>query len=360
MTSSKPRQPCTSRLRPLPSTSQLSGLSSPAVTGDLTISRITVRSNRILDVTRQCVALVGRACWDDTLDARTRADTENQRGRFKIWAGTIGVFGAGRASTDARLRDDEDVKEVMIDLLLRLKGAIQLRVKSLRGNAKNRVPHHLFAVTSRFYLNTTQCAFLKPVLVEGDNDDRVSGTTEAFDGSEASLVLSIGGESSVTTVESKIPTHRVASLRDIGSTISRLYRLSAVIRKPTSLQEDTRVASFIEKVEDGPDASEFKFHVRWQIRFRLPEASDAIVERLTSAVLFRRRKLRYRERHQQKLSQGLELAFRDEIQLPTTTAAAQRSSGHIQRQRWSAPEVRCHRQMILKQHPSINNRGLCC
>lgn len=263
------------------------------------MNRLTVRSDRILDVTRQCVALFGRACSDDTLDARTRADTENQLGRFKIWAGTIGVFAAGRASTDARLRNDEDVKEMMIDILLRLRRAID--------------------------------AFLKPVLVEEDNDDQGSETTDSSDDSEGSLVLSIGGESSVTTVESKIPTQHVASLQDIDSTISRLYRLSAVIRKPTSLQENTRVASFIEKAEDGPDASEFEFHVRWQIRFRLPDASDAIVDRLASAVLFRRRKLLYRERHQQKLSQGLQSAFQDEIQLPTMPAAAQRSSGHTPR-----------------------------
>lgn len=296
-TLSKPRRSQTGRLDLLPSTSQPSSI--PA-TGNPT-SRTTVRSDRILDVTRQCVALFGRACSDRTLDASTRADIENQLGRFKIWAGTIGVFAAGKASTDARLRDDEDVKDMMIDLLLRLRRAID--------------------------------AFLKPVLIEEDNDDQASGPTDSSDESEASLVLSIGGESSATTVESIIPSHYVASLRDIDSTISRLYRLSAVIRKPTSLHENTRVASFIEKSDDGPDASDFKFHVRWQIDFRFPDASDAIVDRLASAVLFRRRKLLYRERHQQKLSQGLESAFQEEIQVLTTTpAAAQRSSGHTQRQ----------------------------
>ncbi|KAL8898097.1 MAG: hypothetical protein Q9207_006873 [Kuettlingeria erythrocarpa] len=294
---SKPRESQTSQLVLLPSTGQASII--PAIRNPP--SRTTVRSDRILDVTRQCVALFGRACSDGTLDASTRADIDNQLGRFKIWAGTIGVFAAGKASTDARLRDDADVKDMMIDLLLRLRRAID--------------------------------AFLKPVLIEEDNDEQASEPTDSSDESEASLVLSIGGESSATTVESRIPSHHAATLRDIDSTISRLYRLSAIIRKPTSLQENARVASFIEKVDDGPDASEFKFHVRWQIDFRFPDASDAIVDRLASAVLFRRRKLLYRERHQQKLSQGLESAFQEEIQVPTTTpAAAQRSSGHTQRQ----------------------------
>lgn len=197
MTLSKPRQPYTSRPGLLLSTSQLSSHSSPAATRDPTISRLTVRSDRILDVNRQCIALFARACSDGTLDARTRADAENQLGRFKIWAGTIGIFAARRVSADARLRDDEDVKEMMIDLLLRLKRAID--------------------------------AFLKPVLVEEDNDDRASETTDSSHDSEGSLGLSIGGESSVTTVESRIPTHHVASLQDIDSTISRLYRPSAVI-----------------------------------------------------------------------------------------------------------------------------------
>lgn len=133
-------------------------------------------------------------------------------------------------------------------------------------------------------------------------------------------------------MESTIPSHHVTSLQEIDSIISKLYRFAAIIRKPTSLQENIRVAKFIEKVEDRPDLTEFGSHVRWQIRFRLPDASDEIVDRLASAVTFRRRKLSYRERHQKKLSQGLESAFQAELLLPVKPTTTRRSNGPTQRQ----------------------------
>lgn len=273
------------------------GIAAP--TGRASVARNN-RPDRVLDVTRQCIALFGRVRSDRTLDAQTKADVENQVGRFKIWAGTIGVFASGRASTDARLRNDEDVKELMIDLLLRLRRAID--------------------------------AFLKPVILEEIDDDQGSEPADSSDESEASLVLSIGGESSLTSEESKIPSHHLTSLQDLDSTISRLYRLSAIIRKPTSLQENSRVANFIEKVEEGPDTKDFASHVRWQIKFRLPDASDEIAERLASTVMFRKRKLHYRSRHQDKLSQGLESAFGGGMLLPTAPTTPQKGSGQNQRQ----------------------------
>ncbi|KAL8703693.1 MAG: hypothetical protein Q9201_003127 [Fulgogasparrea decipioides] len=265
-----------------------------------TISRKNVRPDRVLDVTRQCFALFGRAYADCTVDARTKTDVENQLGRFKIWAGSIGVFAAGKASTDFRLRNDESVKEVLIEILIRLRRAID--------------------------------GFLKPVVVEETEDDQTSGSADSSEDSEGSLVLSIGGESSATTVESEIPSHHITVLQDIDSIISKLYRFSAIIRKPTSFQENIRVVKFIEKVDDRLDLTEFESHVRWQISFRLPDASDEIIDRLANAVIFRRRKLSYRERHQKKLSQGVESAFQAEVLLPVKPTIPQRKKGPTRRQ----------------------------
>ncbi|KAL8732799.1 MAG: hypothetical protein Q9181_003826 [Wetmoreana brouardii] len=238
-----------------------------------TLSRKNVRPDRVLDVTGQFFALFGHACADRTVDARTKTDFENQLGRFKIWAGSIGVFAAGKASTDFRLRNDESFKQA-ID------------------------------------------GFSTPVIVEETKDDQTSESADSSEGSEGSLVLSIGGESSATTVESEIPSHHVPLLQDIDSIISKLYRFSAIIRKPTSLQENIKVVKYIDKVGDRLDVTEFDSHVRWQISFRLPDASNEIIDRLANAVVFRRQKLSYRERHQKKLSQGLESAFQAEVLLP--------------------------------------------
>lgn len=254
-----------------------------------TTIRHTTRPDRVVDITRQCIALFGRTRADRALDLRAKTGIENQLGRFKIWAGAIGVFAAGTASTDARLRNDEDVKEIMMDMLIRLR-------KALDG-------------------------FLRPSIAEESEDEEASGES---DDSEASLILSIGDESDAATSEEHTPSHQVDSLRDIDGVISRLYRLSAIIRKPNSLHENTRVASFIEKAEEGPEAADFEAHARWQIKYRLPDASPKMVDRLVNAVIFRRRKLLYRERHQKKLSQGVEAAFQAEIVLPALLKPSQK------------------------------------
>ena len=262
--------------------------------------RKPARPDRVVDITRQCFALFGRARSNCTHDAQTDTDVENQLGRFKIWAGTIGVFAAGNASTDARLKNDEDVKEIMIDMLFRLRKAID--------------------------------GFLKATIVEESEDDDTSEQLESSDDSEASLILSIGDDSDAANPEEKISNHPISSLQEIDGVISRLYQLSAIIRKPVTLQETARVATYIEKVEDSSDAAEFESHVRWQIRFRMPDASERIVNRLVSAVLFRRRKLQYRARHQKKLSQGLEVAFQAEVLLPIISQQPQGKKIRIQRQ----------------------------
>ncbi|KAL8668599.1 MAG: hypothetical protein Q9168_006776 [Polycauliona sp. 1 TL-2023] len=273
----------------------LLGLAAP---GKPAIVRPTGRPDQILDVSRQCIALFGRSYNDRTLSARAKEDIQNQLGRFKIWAGTIGVFAAGKASADARLRNDEDIKEIMIDMLLRLRRAID--------------------------------AFLKPVIVEESDDDLKSDEENSSDESEGSLVLSIGGESDATSMETRVLDHHNTTLKDMDNVISNLYRLSALIRKPTSTQENTRVANYIEKGEEGPEMADFETHVRWQVKFRLPDAVDEIVDRLVRAVIFRRRKLNYRKRHQQKLSQGVQSAFGNEVLLSTMPMAPKYKGTHGQ------------------------------
>ncbi|KAL8707449.1 MAG: hypothetical protein Q9220_007537 [cf. Caloplaca sp. 1 TL-2023] len=260
------------------------------------------KPNPVLDITRQCIALFARVRFNQTLDVRFKADIGDQVGRFKIWAGTIGVFASGRASTDSRLAQDEDVKEIMIDLLYRLRRAID--------------------------------SVLKPVIIEETPDDQAS-SDDSSDESEASLILSIGDDSSVTSEESKAEGHNTIALQDIDNTISRLYRLSSIIRKPASTQENSRIANYIEQHQEGPEATDFASHAQWQVKFRLPDASPEIVERLAKAVVFRKRKLDYRSRHQDKLSQGVETAFEDGLLLPTRPTPLQGRGSVIPRQQGS-------------------------
>ena len=53
----------------------------------------------------------------DLSPADNLSDVEDQFGRFRIFASNVGVFAAGHASLDYRLRSSEDVQEVALRLL---------------------------------------------------------------------------------------------------------------------------------------------------------------------------------------------------------------------------------------------------
>ena len=234
-------------------------------------------------ITRQCAVLFGRGLSSQSLDGQSSIDLENQLGRFKIWAGNIGVFAAGNASIDFRLRNDPDIKEVMIQMLTWLRKCIE----------------HL----------------INPPLAETPTPkERDSHHSSSSSSSSASLVLSLDAISNPDSIDQNllqnVSYNRLQVIHDV---ITRLYRLSAVIRKPISFSENTKVARFIDRAQDGQDREEYESHIRWQIQFRHPEASPLLIDRLANAVVFRRKKLLYRERHQQKLSQGVDDAFMEDL-----------------------------------------------
>ena len=239
---------------------------------------------------KQCVALFGRGLLSPSTNRQSSTDLENQLGRFKIWAGNIGVFAAGNASLDFRLRNDPDVREVVLRMLTRLRRTIEQ------------------------FINPSIAEML--VEEEGDSDKSNSSTS-----SSVSLVLSVGGDSQTSSLDG-VPDQRqqlasASRLQIMDSIISRLYRLSAIIRKPISFSENAKVARFIDKDHDRQDMEEYESHIRWQVQFRHPQASQILVDRLVNAVVFRRKKLLYRERHQQKLSQGIDHVFGTDLTVPS-------------------------------------------
>ena len=82
---------------------------------------------------------------------------------------------------------------------------------------------------------------------------------------------------------------------------------------------------------------EFETSVRWQIQFRHPDTAPFLLEKLVNAAIFRRRKLQYRERHKEKLSQGVEQSLSINLLIPT---AAQMLAGKtLGRQRTGSPLI---------------------
>lgn len=249
----------------------------------------------VFRATNQCIQFFRRGLprsrrgISSPLDPESQASLENQMGRFKIWAGNIGVFAAGNASTDYRLRQDRDVRDVMIQMLARLKKNLE----------------QLISLSS---------------LQEECSQDSGSDSLDSPTSSSPSLILSLDSDSESSAVgtseaqEKRDPSHdRLNAIDDI---ITSLYRLSATIRKPMSVDEVAKVQNFIAKNRESHDIKEFESHIQWQTRFRHPEASVTLIDRLVSTIVFRRHKLLYRERHHEKLSQGVDQAFALEIGAP--------------------------------------------
>lgn len=250
-------------------------------------------STSILRATQQCIQFFRRGLPRSSrgmlspLDPGSQAILENQMGRFKIWAGNIGVFAAGTACTDYRLRQDQDIRGVMIQMLARLKKHLE------------------------------QLISLSSLQEEGSQEDSGSESTDSPISSSPSLVISLGSDSNSNSnsstgdtseaQEKRNPSHdRLNAIDDI---ITSLYRLSAIIRKPISIDEVTKVENFIAKNQESTDTKEFVSRMQWYTQFRHPAASATLIDRLVSSIVFRRHKLLYRERHHEKLSQGVEQAF---------------------------------------------------
>ncbi|KAB8300074.1 hypothetical protein EYC80_000307 [Monilinia laxa] len=240
----------------------------------------------IAEIARNVATVFARARAKQ-LEPHLRSELENELGRFKIWAGNLGVFAPGRASADYRLRDDVDIKEVLVQMLDRLR-------------------------------QSTKQAMDPPVILEEEEelvqDD--SSTTSSDDSMAISLDKDsdVGSEAdSPSTQSTDVVSNALGSIRE---TINRLYRLSTIIKKPNSSNENVKVANFMAKEEASEELKEFETSVRWQIQFRLPNTSPALLDRLVDAAVFRRRKLEYRERHKEKLSQGVEHSFASELVVP--------------------------------------------
>ena len=231
---------------------------------------------------RYCAQQLVRQSLIKDYPKNLKADFETQLSRFKIWIGDLGVSAVGSASADYRLRNDPDIKDVLISLLTRLSEKVQQFVDAPR--ALGRIDEGLKA----------------------DNTEKESASPAS---SSSSLVLDSEADSETEEdVKSEEFQTRHPLLKDIEDIISRLYRFSTLIRKPVSSNEKERVHRYIEREQAKLDLSELESHVRWQLQRQCPRltVSSVLANRLVAAVLYRRKKILYRGSHQQKLEHGIE------------------------------------------------------
>ncbi|KAK2761347.1 hypothetical protein FQN54_001869 [Arachnomyces sp. PD_36] len=209
------------------------------------------------------------------------AEFETQRSRFKVWAGNLGVFAKGRASADFRLHNDPTARGILINLLTRLANKLKSPSGTIQAKTNQLTP--------------------KSNLEGSDSDSSV-----------ASLVIEVETDSgSDSDQPGNEQSARHEALDDIKQTISRLYRFTAVVRRPGAKNERERVLRYVQNQDPPIDLSELKSHIEWQLGRHGPRLvpRSPLSNRLVEAALYRRQKFLYCQSHQAKLQRGTDEFF---------------------------------------------------
>ncbi|KAF7955168.1 uncharacterized protein EAE97_000427 [Botrytis byssoidea] len=138
---------------------------------------------------------------------------------------------------------------------------------------------------------STKQAMDPPVILEEEAGEESEKDYNSDSSSEDSMAISLDNESDARSETDDLPSlHSVdvvaRALNTIKDTITRLYRLSTIIKKPSSANENVKVADFIAKNEASAELVEFQIS------------------------------LEYRERHKEKLKQGVERSFASDLVPP--------------------------------------------
>lgn len=239
-------------------------------------------SNAVLE----CVRILTPTQTDKTLSSNLRQELADILVRLKIWAGNVGVFAPDNASVDYRLRDDEDLVEVVFSMMRKLKQSLYRAVH--------------------------------PPLLEESEDEGEEENEEAVTDpvSSGSSSASLDSDSSAEESDSGNDLEGLGPsaifIAEANNVINRLYRLAAVFRKPVSSSENAKIRGFMKKQNEKGDVEELadvEDHARCHIKAHFPQAPEFLVSRLVEAAVFRRMKIRYRQHHQAKLNQGIEPVF---------------------------------------------------
>ncbi|CVK91749.1 uncharacterized protein FPRN_09583 [Fusarium proliferatum] len=195
---------------------------------------------------------------------------EIQLGKFRIWCGNLGALQTGYSSLDYRLRESPLMQKNISQLLQQLGIAL---VESTAVVSGQRLPFDEESIPSD--------------LSEESEDDT---NNEYFPSTELSM--------------------RVTSITDI---LSSLCRLSHKIRN-SGLRPSTTRANLIQAVDNNTGIDLFDTIYEFDSRHLIelftamrqgkPEddgSSDALLERLTTSNVLRRKQFRYWERHARKL-----------------------------------------------------------
>lgn len=218
----------------------------------------------------------------DSSGEQTYEALNDELGRFRIWAGNLGVFANGHASVDYRLRNDPDIK-----------GIIERLLRRLEQNIRSLSQPEDFADNS--YKRNQE------------DTDSVYSSEKAFDTSDEASSLGQNEE----------PRRNFSAqdmyLTKVNETITNLYRITSAIKRPHSTKEMDRVKAWLErqKPEVDEQLKELEAFTEWLVERDLPKLhrNSQLRRRVVQAVIHRRQRFLYRESHAMKLQQGFDTAF---------------------------------------------------
>ncbi|KIL88188.1 kinesin light chain [Fusarium avenaceum] len=219
--------------------------------------------------------------FPSSISGATTADNDklqDQLARFKIWAGNLGVFTGGRSSADYRLRDDQDIKDVIVKLLQRLADNLNLALPQNSSSQGTSEPGE-----------------------KKDEDDYSSDSS-----------LGLSEDENWQDDEDETSTHALLlpnkHIQVIEETISHLYKITSIVKKPEINSEDRRIDHWLAKEGHRLEhqLEELESYISWSLDRKFPrlQKSPFLKDRLVQTVLCRRRRLLYRENHRFKLENG--------------------------------------------------------
>ncbi|KAF5989286.1 serine threonine kinase, partial [Fusarium coicis] len=208
---------------------------------------------------------------------------KDQLARFRIWTGNLGVFASGTASADYRLCDDPDIKDIIVKLLQRL--AYNLKLALIPDNSPQ------------------------------ESDARQEQNYELEYSSDSSLGLSVDDD--LHDNNDEIVAHSLLSqnrhMRVIEETISQLYKINSIIKKPELDNEERRVGQWLTREDPNREREleELKSYISWSLHHRFPRLKGLqfLQDRLVQTVIDRRKRLLYRQAHRIKLESGTHDVF---------------------------------------------------
>lgn len=219
---------------------------------------------------------------------------DDQLARFTLWASNMDVFGPAHVSLDYRLRYSPTVVEIIHQLL-------QVICNSLKSRQwlQYRPPGKVFIGL---------IGNLRIVQPLDDPPQTPIGKKRRLSGSgNAEVTKRVDDSSDTDSDEDQVQKNVKLVTFTIGETVTRLFRLSNAIRKSAKESRINKIRDYTEDEEANNAVKELRLYTECYIRFRFPQAPDALRSALVDANALRLKRLYYQRSHRRRIALSVQL-----------------------------------------------------